>query len=315
MKAKNKTIDPYKMGNKGLAVPSTPYVPLMKKIKAYYQLTKPTIVLLVVVTTIPTLFLTGTLVTPALVLYTLFGTYLAASSASIFNHLVEGDVDKMMVRTKSRPVASGRVSKPVAGLLASLMGVGSFLLLYFQVNSLAAWIALIGNIFYVVIYTLYLKPRTPQNIVIGGAAGAVGPLIGWAAATGDLAWPAWVLFALIFFWTPPHFWALALKYKKDYEKAKIPMYPVVYGDHKTRRSMLLYSISLLPLALVLYFGDVAGLIYLVVATASTLYFIYLAAKLYLSKSNKSAMPLFYFSCLYLFIIFGALSLEKLLYLI
>nr|MBP9706406.1 heme o synthase [Oligoflexales bacterium] len=234
-----------------------------KQLAAYYQLTKPTIVLLVVVTTIPTLFLpSNATITSLLVVATLLGTYFAAASASIFNHLVESDLDRLMARTRLRPVASGRVSKPVAFILASAMALASFGVLAIFVNNLSASIALGGIFFYVVIYTLILKPRTPQNIVIGGAAGAVGPLIGWAAVTGTLEWPAWVLFALIFFWTPPHFWALALKYKKDYEAAGIPMYPVVYGDEKTRRAIFLYSLLLLPLVLSLYFGGIAANFYL-----------------------------------------------------
>lgn len=284
-----------------------------KQLAAYYQLTKPTIVLLVVVTTIPTLFLpTNVNISSILVVATLLGTYFAAASASIFNHLVESDLDRLMARTRLRPVASGRVSKPVAFILASAMALASFGVLAIFVNNLSASIALGGIFFYVVIYTLILKPRTPQNIVIGGAAGAVGPLIGWAAVTGTLEWPAWVLFALIFFWTPPHFWALALKYKKDYEAAGIPMYPVVYGDERTRRVIFLYSLLLLPLVLSLYFGGIAGNFYLFISTLTTVYFIYLAFQLYREHSNQKAMPLFLYSCVYLFIIFGALAFEKFL---
>jgi protoheme IX farnesyltransferase len=147
---------------------------------------------------------------------------------------------------------------------------------------------------------------------MGGAAGAVGPLIGWAALTGDIGWPAWALFAVIFLWTPPHFWALALKYKKDYAAAKIPMWPVVKGDESTRRHILFYTLTLFPPIAALYAFGAAGLVYLVVSLAATLYFAWKALVLFTDHDNKRAMPLFHYSCLYLFVIFGGLTLDKLL---
>jgi protoheme IX farnesyltransferase len=180
---------------------------------------------------------------------------------------------------------------------------------------MAAYVGLAGHIFYVVIYTLILKQRTPQNIVIGGAAGGVGPLIGWAAVTGSLSWEAWVMFGIIFLWTPPHFWALALKYKDDYAQANIPMYPVVYGDDKTRKAMMFYAVLLIPCVFSLYYYGGAGVWFLITAMPLTLKFAYDTAKLYFSKSNDKAMSLFHFSCVYTLLIFTFLAVERILSLI
>ena len=217
----------------------------------FYGLTKPTITLLVVITVFPSLLLASESGLPGLgvSLAALLGAGLCSASAAAMNQILERHVDQKMARTKVRSLACGRVSQRVAWTYALLLLLVGQTILWTWTTPLASLTALAGQLFYVFIYTLWLKPRTAQNIVIGGAAGAVGPLIGWAAITNTLPLAAWLQFLLIFFWTPPHFWALALKYKSDYAAARIPMYPVVYGDHSTRRAMLLYSLTLLPCVL------------------------------------------------------------------
>ncbi len=279
-----------------------------------YNMTKPTITLLVVITTVPgfLLALNGALPNPVLLLVTLIGAGLASASAAVFNQTIEAEIDSHMHRTQNRSLPSGKVSLPVAISFGVLVGTVGIALLYYFATPLAAIIALAGHLFYVLVYTLYLKRRTPQNIVIGGAAGAVGPLIGWAAVDPHLGLTPWILFAIIFFWTPPHFWSLSLKYKDDYKRAGIPMYPVIYGEDKTRKAILVYSLSLLPIVIALYFVSGAGLLYLTTSVAMTLKMIWDAVKLYRSQDNKKAMPFFYFSCLYTFAIFGILALEYLI---
>ena len=207
------------------------YAELTNTLRYLYAMTKPTICLLVVVTVVPSVFMAAES-TPNLVLlfFACFGAGLCSASAAVFNQLVEADVDEHMNRTKARALPSGQITKANAMLFGLALGFLGFSCLYFFTKPLAAWVALAGHIFYVLIYTVILKPRTVQNIVIGGAAGAVGPLIGWASVSNTLAWPSWALFLLIFLWTPPHFWALAIRYKEDYAKASIPMYPVVFGE-------------------------------------------------------------------------------------
>lgn len=283
------------------------------RVRDFFYLTKPTITLLVVITVLPGLLLASPhLPNPLLFLCALLGTALLSSSAAVFNQILEEKVDQSMERTRSRSLPSGRVSSWGAILFGVLLGNIGTAILYFGCNALAAWIAVLAHLFYALFYTLWLKRRTPQNIVIGGVAGAVGPLIGWAAATGTLEWPAWVLFLIITLWTPPHFWALALKYKQDYQKAGIPMYPNVYGDHETRKAMMIYSILLVPFVFSFVIFDKAGWIYLVVAAFFALKFAWDSFKIYRSQSNDKVMPFFHFSCTYTFAIFIALSLDRLL---
>lgn len=279
----------------------------------FLQLTKPTISLLVVVTALPSMFLASAegqhKLNFILVFATLFGTWLASASAAVLNHLVDADIDSEMARTRARPVATGRVAPKTAFAFAGFLGVCSFCVLYHVATPLAAYLAVAANFFYVVIYTMYLKRRTVQNIVIGGAAGAAGPLIGWAAVTGQLSWQSWVLFGIICLWTPPHFWALAIKYKRDYAAAKIPMMPVVHGDDVTRRQMFLYTLTLIPAVLVLGVDPNVGWVYLTISGGLTGYFVFLAWRLFRSRDNRFTMPLFYYSCLYLFGVFGALAID------
>jgi len=290
--------------------------PVVLDWRSYFQMTKPTISLLVVVTVIPALFLTQQqLPSVQLSLVALLGTFLASGSAAIFNHLVDSDIDQHMKRTRSRPIPAGKISTGKAGLFAVAMGLASFALLYKFATPLAAWLGVAANFLYVVVYTMYLKRRTVQNIVIGGAAGCVGPLIGWAAVTGTLDWPAWVLFGIIFLWTPPHFWSLAIKYKDDYARANIPMMPTVKGLEVTRKQIFFYSVLLIPCVLSLSVFGVAGWIYGVIAGGLTVYFVWLAYRLYTTRENQRAMPLFYYSCFYLFGVFGALTVDRLVFLL
>ncbi len=279
----------------------------------YFNLTKPTITLLVIITVIPSLLLpTGAFPALSTAFAAVIGTMFASASAAVFNQLIETSTDLQMDRTKKRSLPAGRVDKNSALLFGSFLLIAALALLYWGTNLLATLTALAGHLFYVVIYTLWLKKRTPQNIVIGGAAGAVGPLIGWAAVSGTIALPAWLLFLIIFFWTPPHFWSLALKYKNDYAKAKIPMYPVVYGDDKTRYAMFLYSLCLLPCVVGLYFCSNAGWVYLLASCLLTAKFIWDAGVIYFSHNNLLVMAYFRYSCLYALGVFSALAIDQLL---
>ncbi len=283
----------------------------------YYVLTKPTISMLVVVTVVPTLLMAkaGELPSVWTSAFALIGTWLASASASVFNHLIDSDIDSEMIRTRARPLPGGRITPSLAGAMGALLGILSFALLYSLTTPLAAWVALAANAFYVLIYTAWLKRSTVQNIVIGGAAGAVGPLIGWAALTGEIGWPAWVLFLVIFLWTPPHFWALALKYTKDYAAAGVPMMPVVRGEDATRRQMFWYALSLVPVVASLTVFGAAGWVYLVIAMAMTIHFVILTLKLMRAPPGADAMPVFHYSCFYLFGVFGALTLDRMLALV
>jgi protoheme IX farnesyltransferase len=280
----------------------------------YFQMTKPTITLLVVVTVFPGVLLASPATIPhmSLILASLVGTWLASSSAAVFNHLVDADIDRSMTRTYRRPVASGRIDRTTAIIFAAVLGLSSVAILAMWTTWLAAVIAVLANGFYVLFYSMYLKRRTVQNIVIGGAAGAVGPLIGWAAVDASIGWPAWMLFLVIFLWTPPHFWALALKYKDDYAAAGIPMMPVVFGEEKTRKQMFWYTVSLVPVVASLWVFGAAGSLYMTFAMAFTLYFVWMAWRLMVTRDAKLTMPLFHYSCLYLFGVFGALMLDRLI---
>ena len=277
--------------------------------RSFWSLTKPTISLLVVVTALPSLLLAlpeGERLDISVIVAALFGTFLTSASAASFNQIIESSVDASMSRTKSRAIACGQVSRGVGSAFGTFIGLAGLAVLYLFTTPLACIIALVGHLFYVAFYTAYLKPRTPQNIVIGGAAGAVGPLIGWAAATGTLSITAWLLFAIITLWTPPHFWALALKYKDDYAKAGIPMYPVVYGDARTKEMIVRYTWLLLPTVILVFWFSSAGWFYLLTSCGLTVKFILDAKGIARSNCDKRVMPFFYFSCLYTLGIFSSL---------
>ncbi|MEP6744194.1 MAG: heme o synthase, partial [Gemmatimonadota bacterium] len=225
-------------------------------------LTKPRIISLLLVTTVAPMFITGHgLPSFSLVLWVLLGGYLMAGGANATNMWFDRDIDDLMARTRTRPVPAGRIPSWAALAFGLGLGAAAFWVFWYKVNPLSAWLALAGFLFYSIIYTIWLKRATPQNIVIGGAAGAFPPLVGWAAAAGSLDWTAVILFFIVVYWTPPHFWALALIKQGDYKKAGIPMLPVVRGDHETKLQMLGYTIMLLPLTLLPWLAGELGLVY------------------------------------------------------
>ncbi len=237
----------------------------------------------------------------------MLGLALACGGASALNHLIDRDIDQRMRRTAGRPVASGRVAPPRALEFGLALSAGSFVLLATLVNPLTAALALAGNLFYVFVYTRWLKRSTAQNIVIGGAAGAVPPLVGWAAATGRISVGAAVLFLIVFVWTPPHFWALAMLIKRDYAAAGVPMLPVVRGDAAAARQILVYSLGLVAVTALPVVVGIAGWPYLVVAAAAGAWFIWLAWRVVRDPVPARAGPLFHYSMVYLAVLFVAMA--------
>jgi protoheme IX farnesyltransferase len=271
----------------------------------YLDMTKPKVQSLLLFTTITTMYVAGT-PSIGLVLLTCLGGALASGGAGAINHYIDRDIDARMTRTANRPVPSGRV-KPWAALTYGIvLGICSFALLALTVNVLAASLALSGLLGYVLVYTLWLKRRTPQNIVIGGAAGAVPPLVAWAAVTGHLSGTAIYLFAIVFYWTPPHFWALSLLMKDEYASAGVPMLPVVRGEAETRWQILLYTILLVAVTLLPFaFGVFDGL-YLVAALILGTAFTAMALKLRRDAERRTALKLYLFSLAYLALLFAAM---------
>ncbi len=277
----------------------------------YFALTKPIITVLLLTTTAAAMVMAGRDWPPLeLFLWTMLGGALASGGASALNQVIDRDLDKIMTRTARRPLADGRVSF-AAGLSFGLaLTLAAFYVLAVFVNLAAAFWAMVGSAYYVIGYSILLKKTTSQNIVIGGGAGAIPPLVGWAAVTGGLSMPAWFLFALIFFWTPPHFWALSLLKKNDYARAGVPMLPVVWGEAETRRQILLYTALLLALSLLFTPAGVAGLVYLASASILGAGFLAYALRLWRAPSNKTAWQLYKYSSLYLALIFGALVVDR-----
>ncbi|MDQ6932818.1 MAG: heme o synthase [Candidatus Eremiobacteraeota bacterium] len=272
----------------------------LRAVSDYYELGKPRIILLLLVTTGAAMIMAARGIPPVhLLLYTLVGGALAAASAGAFNCVYDSDIDAVMKRTMDRPIPSGRISARSAALFATVLGVGSFAMLFLLVNPLAAWLALAGNVYYVVVYTMLLKRATPLNIVVGGAAGAIPPLVGWAAVDGNLGGPAIGLFALIFLWTPPHFWALALMTEIDYEKARIPMLPNICGAARTKTEIVVYSVVLVACSLVLYPLHVMGTLYFAAAAVLGAVFIFDAVRTLQDKGHIWARTLFGYSLVYL----------------
>jgi heme o synthase len=279
----------------------------------YLTLTKPRIMALLLLTATAAMFAgAGGAPRAGLLAATLAGLALACAGASALNHVLDRDIDRRMRRTHERPVASGRVAPERALEFGLALSAFSFVVLVSFVNVLAAVLAAFGSVFYVVVYTRWLKRATPQNIVIGGAAGAVPPLVGWAAATGDLALPALSLFLIVFLWTPPHFWALALLVKRDYQAAEIPMLPVVRGDSETARQILLYTLVLVPVTLLPVAWGTLGSLYLVAALGLGACFIALAWRLQHQTVPARARGLFHFSLAYLALLFMAAAVDPIL---
>jgi heme o synthase len=279
----------------------------------YVTLTKPRIMSLLLLTGACGMFV-GAEGVPPLGDFTamLVGLALACGGASALNHVLDRDIDKLMgKRTRSRPVATGRIAPERALEFGLALSAFSFVLLGSLTNVLTAVLALVGNLFYVLVYTRWLKRSTPQNIVIGGAAGAVPPLVGWAAATGDLTLPALALFAIVFFWTPPHFWALALLIRRDYEAARIPMLPVVRGERETVKQILVYTLVLIAVTLVPFAIGMSGVTYLTSALVLGGVFLWLALRLRDDVVPRRAAILFHYSLAYLALLFVALAVDPL----
>jgi protoheme IX farnesyltransferase len=278
----------------------------------YLTLTKPRIMTLLLLTGAAGMFVGAQGVPPlGLFVVAMLGLALACGGASALNHVLDRDIDVLMgSRTEERPVASGRVTPEQALEFGILLSAVSFAVLASAVNVLTAVLALVGNLFYVLVYTRWLKRSTPQNIVIGGAAGAVPPLVGYAAATGSLALPALWLFLIVFLWTPPHFWALALMIKNAYAAAGVPMLPVVRGDNETARQIVLYSIAMVAFTVAVGFW--LGALYTVAALVLGAIFVALAVLLRLDLTRRHAKLLFHYSLLYLALLFTAAALDPVL---
>jgi heme o synthase len=274
----------------------------------YVTLTKPRVQLLLLLTTVTTMYVAGD-PSVALVALTVVGGSLSAGGAAAVNHYWDRDIDAQMARTATRPVPSGRVRPRSALIYGLALELLSFLLLATTVNVLSAFLALAGFLGYVLVYTIWLKRSTPQNIVIGGAAGAVPPLVGWSAVTGGLDPAALYLFAIVFYWTPPHFWALSLLMKDEYARVGVPMMPVVHGEAETRRQIVLYTglltvLTLLPVA----FGFF-GALYAAVAVVLGGIFLAYAVRLQRRADRAAALRTYLYSLLYLALLFGAMVLD------
>ncbi|MEX1255238.1 MAG: heme o synthase [Dehalococcoidia bacterium] len=277
---------------------------------AYLALTKPRIIVLLLITTVPAMIVAeGGMPSLWLVLLTLVGGTLAAGGANAINCYVDRDIDSLMARTRERPLPAGLVEPERALMFGIALGGLSFALLALAVNLASALLALGALAFYVFVYTLWLKRSTAQNIVIGGAAGAMPPLVGWAAVTGGLGWPPLVLFGIIFLWTPPHFWALALRYRTDYARAGVPMLPVVAGEAETKRQSLWYSVALAACSLVLVPVAGMGPFYLSVALVLGAGFLWLAYRQWRAESFRASRALFTYSLAYLALLFVAMGLD------
>lgn len=280
---------------------------------AYVRLTKPRIVMLLVITTVPAMILAeGGMPSLWLVLATVGGGAMAAGGANAMNMFFDRDIDEIMGRTRGRPVPSGQVEPERAAVFGLFLGAAGFVILELFANLLAAGLTTGAYGFYIVVYTLLLKRSTPLNIVIGGAAGAMPPVVGWASVTGGVGAAALVMFAIVTLWTPPHFWALALNYSSDYKKAGVPMLPVVAGPRETGRQVLWYTVALVAVSLLLPVWSDAGVVYLASATALGIVFLYYAMALWRQPSGKTAWGLFRYSILYLALLFAAIAADGLL---
>jgi protoheme IX farnesyltransferase len=276
----------------------------------FYRLTKPRVVSLIVFTAIIGMFLSvpGAVPLNALIFGTL-GIALVAGAAAAVNCLVEQKIDSVMARTRGRPLPRGEVNSSETIFFVAVIGGAGLFMLHQWVNPLTMWLTLVTFVGYAIIYTVILKPLTPQNIVIGGASGAMPPVLGWTAVTGEISADALLLFLIIFAWTPPHFWALALYRKLEYAKVGMPMLPVTHGDKFTRLHVLLYTLILCAVTLMPYATKMSGLIYLVSAVILGAVFLYYAVKIYLDYSDQLARKTFRFSIFYLTVLFSALLVD------
>ena len=276
----------------------------------YLALLKPRVMSLVVFTGFAGLIVAPGELHPSLAALAVICIAISAGAAGAINMWYERDIDALMERTKNRPIPAGKISPNKALIFGILLNILPVIVMGYLLNWVAAALLAFAAGFYIFIYTIWLKRRTPHNIVIGGAAGAIPPMIGWAAVTGSITWDSIVLFLIIFMWTPPHFWALALYREGDYAKAGVPMLPVVSGASETRRQILIYTVLLLPLTFVPLILGTAGLIYGITAGILGAYFFWLTIKIIISQNDKSARRLFGFSIIYLFALFAALIIEQ-----
>jgi heme o synthase len=293
---------------------STQHENFLDVIKSYYQLTKPRIIPLLLITTAAAMAIASKgEIDPVLLLTTLLGGTLAAASAQTFNCIYDQDIDYTMVRTRKRPIPSGRVKPHHALIFGIILGILSFTILTVFVNLTSALLALSGIGVYMLVYTHWLKRHSPQNIVIGGAAGSIPPLVGWAAVTGDVGIAAWILFAIIFLWTPPHFWALALMIKEDYAQVNVPMLPVVAGEVVTVRQIWLYTLLVVPLSFTLVYPfGVSGGVYGLIAVLLGAIFIYKAWQLKQTPEDQQlARSMFKYSIFYMMLLCTGLVVDSL----
>jgi protoheme IX farnesyltransferase len=286
-------------------------MPPAKTLHAYVELTKPRILLLVIFTGLPVMAMAneGWPGFPFAAV-TLLGIALAAGAANALNCYLERDRDALMERTSGRPLPAQQISPRAALIFALALGVTSIALLYFVAGSVAAALGVASILFYVFVYTIWIKPRSPLNAVIGGAAGAAAPLISDAAVNGHVGAAGWLLFAIVFFWQPPHVWAIALFRKDDYERAGIPMMPSVVGDQPTRWRMLFYSLALVPVTLAPVLLGLLGWIYLAAALPLDAWFVWLAVRVLRERSEAAARSMFHVSLLFLFALFFSMLLDR-----
>ncbi len=271
----------------------------------YIELTKPKVQSLLLFTTVMSMEIAGR-PSAATIVLACIGGYLSAGGAGAVNHWYDRDIDAQMARTASRPIPAGRVSPRAALIYGCVLALSSFVLMSLTLNLLAASLALTGFVVYVGVYTIWLKRRTWHNIVIGGAAGAMPPLVGWAAVHGSLSWTAVYLFAIVFYWTPPHFWALSLLMKDEYAEVGVPMLPVVRGEAMTRQQILLYALLLYAVTQLPFCAGAFGGVYLVASIVLGLTFVWLAVVLYRRKDRASALRLYLYSLAYLALLFAAM---------
>lgn len=283
---------------------------LISMCQAYYEMTKPKVVMLLLLTALVGMCLASeSWISWQVLVAGLTGIGFLSSAAAVINHVVDRRIDSQMARTFNRPMPKGKVTPQKALIFAAVLSVAGYIILELWVNRLTAWLTLASLVGYAVIYTMYLKRATPQNIVIGGLAGAAPPLLGWTSVTGEINAQALLLVLIIFTWTPPHFWALAIHREKDYARAKVPMLPVTHGVEFTKTSILLYTVLLGVVCLLPYLIGMTGLIYLIGSSLLNIGFLYYAWKLKFASTEETAMQTFKFSIIHLMVLFVALLLD------
>ena len=283
------------------------------RINSFFALTKPAIIRTLLITTVPTMFVAeGGTPSLWLIIATMVGGSLAAAGANSFNMVLDADIDKRMNRTSNRPLVTGAITPREATVFAFVLEIGAFIWFLSFVNLFSAFLAISATAFYVFVYTMWLKRSSTSNIVIGGAAGAVPVLIGWTAVTGTLGWAPILLFSVIFFWAPPHFWALAINYRDDYAAAEIPMLPVVTGLKETGRQIVLYSVVLIAFSVAFFFVAEMGSYYLVTAIGLGALFLFFALNILFNPVEKNATRLFRYSITYIFLLFSSMVIDVLI---